>query len=132
MTAPAKASVTKGDKHEIALELLRASIEELHFLTIDFVRLGEEIADGLGESQSPMLIRKLQSFDVLGQRAMSQVALLRGLERTFSGDAASLQGLIAAIPFHELRKRLESRVSGAESAQDCTVSSESAGEMDLF
>ena len=132
MTAPAKAPKSSDDNREVALELLRASIEELHFLAIDFVRLGEEIADSLGEAQSPTLIHKLQSFDVLGQRTMSQVALLRGLERTLSGDAASLLALIAAIPFHELRKKLEGRLAGADAAAKSSPSTKPTGEMDLF
>lgn len=104
------------------LLLLSAIIDEMHVLSCDIVALGEMISDPERKKDD---VQTIQSFDLISQRAFSQVRLLAGLERELSGGACDFENLIAQVPFHALRHRLTTAIS---SDPDTLAESLSGGE----
>jgi hypothetical protein len=90
------------------LLLLSAIKDEMHVLSCDIVALGEMISD---PGQRANLTTAIQSFDLISQRAFSQVHLLAGLERELSGGTCDFDKLIDQVPFEMLRKRLTAAMS---------------------
>lgn len=108
------------DARAALLALLRSISEELHLIACEVVELGEVLSGEHSAAESDMRMRKLQSFDLIGQHVIAQARLLRGLERRLSqdqsGDHDGLDSLIEAVPFHQVRQRLFAAFGGRDTA----------------
>jgi len=102
--------------------------KELSLVVHEITALGEQLSaavnldPGLGE------VPALQAFDVLAQKASALAALLAGLERR---GPASLDELIAQIPFYDIRERLL-RLAGRQSHQEAGPAGQSDEDMEWF
>ena len=98
------------DPQETLLALLRAVCDEVYSLGCDVISLGDTVTNGLSAEPGAKQICDLQSFDLIGQRAIAQARLLQGIEQLLSSDEhdhfGRVDALIEAVPFHAERQRL--------------------------
>lgn len=96
-----------SDKSQIAgpaiPQWLGVISRELRLMVQEITALGEQLSAAVNLDPGLGDVPALQSFDLLAQKASALAALLAGLERS---GPASLNELIAQVPFYEIRERL--------------------------
>jgi hypothetical protein len=102
--------------------LLTVLSGELDTLAREISRIGGILSEEALRVKNPSMIREIQAFDVIAQRAVSHAALLRQVVGELSapahGAGSGLKEIIDAIPFHEVRRRLIAALEG-----ECTEGS---------
>lgn len=114
MTAP-KIEVRRDDEGAL-LSLLRSICDELQLIAWEVVQLGDALSGEEHVPRTPESQRVLQSFDLIGQHALAQARLLRGVEMHLSGHETAelrhIDDLIEAVPFETVRRRLSAAYCG--------------------
>jgi hypothetical protein len=92
--------------------------EELSALAQDVARLGEALSTEAVAQGATRMVRDLQKFDPIGQKAAAQAYLMQQVAlqlRTHKLDAdKSLETIIGDMPFFEVRQRLCAALLGHE------------------
>ena len=98
------------------IRLLMAMAEEWAAIADEMGTLGSHVARAAAEQRGAALIRDLQAFDTIGQRAHGQAKLLTKLARKIASDPAfdpsHLPELLAHIPFENVRASLKAACHG--------------------
>lgn len=111
-------AIENDETTERFIDLLQVVTGEINALASDIVRLGEMLADNSEGSEGKRHVGDLQAFDLISQNALAQARLLDEIGRKIRSkdqdDIRSLLLLIAAVPFHNSRQRLEAALNNEE------------------
>jgi len=106
------------EEFDAVLALLRTMYDEAFAIGWDIINLGDELSSELDSIRDARHVRDLQSFDLIGQRAIAQARLLQGLERLLSAHTVDyktcIDALIRDVPFEAERRRLFAALRGQE------------------
>lgn len=100
------------------LRLMHAMVREWSDLAGEITKLGASLSMCAIASENMQLVREMQAFDVLSQRAVSQFRLLDAICRELgtgeTGGEPAFEYLIQQVPVMDLRNSLLAAMRGDE------------------
>jgi hypothetical protein len=117
-----------ADEHLRIVRLLGAMAIEWSDLSGKIAELGASLSAHAASVGSPQSVRDMQAFDALSQRALVQFRLLericQELSPSTSDKAPSIDELVDALPFADLRQWLLAALAGEEPSHSELTSDE--------